>query len=123
VTRVEARLKALGAPNGTFVANFLVDTGATDCLAPAGALREIGVEPVGSRTYELADGTRHEYPFGLVQIEIMGEVTAGRVIFGPDGVEPLVGVATLESAGLTIDPTTQQLKKLPAVPLKYRNEP
>jgi hypothetical protein len=77
LTRVEARLKALGALNGTFVANFLVDTGATDCLAPAGALREIGVEPVGSRTYELADGARHEYPFGLVQIEIMGEVTAG----------------------------------------------
>lgn len=81
MTRVEACLKALGAPNGTFVANFLVDTGATDCLAPAGALREIGVEPVGSRTYKLADGTRHEYPFGLVhglvQIEIMGEVTAG----------------------------------------------
>jgi hypothetical protein len=58
--------------------------------------------------YELADGTRHEYPFGLVQIEIMDEVTAGRVIFGPDGVEPLVGIATLESAGLTIDPTTQR---------------
>jgi clan AA aspartic protease len=102
------RASSAGTSERPFVANFLVDTGATDCLAPAGALREIGVEPVGSRTYELADGTRHEYPFGLVQIEIMGEVTAGRVIFGPDGVEPLVGIATLESAGLTIDPTTQR---------------
>lgn len=64
------------------------------------------------------DGTRHEYRFGLVQIEVMGEVTAGRVIFGPEGVEPILGVTALESAGLSVDPTTQQLRKLPAVPLK-----
>ena len=43
---------------------------------------------------------------------------AGRVIFGPEEVEPILGVTTLESAGLTVDPTTQQLKRLPAVPLK-----
>jgi len=36
--------------------------------------------------YELADGTVHEYRFGLAQIEFMGEVTAGRVVFGPDNV-------------------------------------
>jgi predicted aspartyl protease len=68
--------------------------------------------------YELADWSRHEYRFGLVQIEIMGEVTAGRVIFGPEGVEPIVGVTALESLGFTLDPATQQLRKLPAVPLK-----
>lgn len=118
LTHVQARLRALANPNGTFEANFLVDAGATDCLAPASALREIGVDPVGRRTYELADGTRQEYPFGLVQIEIMGELTAGRVIFGPEGVEPLIGVTALESVGLTVDPATQQLRKLPAVPLK-----
>lgn len=28
------------------------------------------------------------------------------------------GVTALESAGLTVDPATQQLRKLPAVPLK-----
>ncbi len=95
-----------------------MDTGATDCLVPASALHGIGVEPIGTRAYELADGTRQDYPFGLAQIEILGEVTAGRVIFGPEEVEPILGVTALESAGLTVDPTTQQLKKLPAVPLK-----
>ena len=48
----------------------------------------------------------------------MGEVTAGRVLFGPDGVEPLLGVTALESIGITIDPVTQTLKRLPAIPLK-----
>jgi len=73
---------------------------------------------VGSSAYELADGSVHEYPFGLAQIEFMGEMTAGRVIFGPDGVEPLLGVTALESVGIMLDPATRTLKRLPAVSLK-----
>jgi hypothetical protein len=48
----------------------------------------------------------------------MDEVTAGRVIFGPDNAEPLLGVTALESVGITIDPASRTLKKLPAIPLK-----
>lgn len=48
----------------------------------------------------------------------MGEVTAGRVVFGPDGSEPLLGVTALESIGVTVDPSTRTLKKLPAIYLK-----
>jgi len=49
----------------------------------------------------------------------MGEITAGRVIFGPDDVEPLLGVTALESVGITVDPVTQTLRRLPAIPLKH----
>jgi clan AA aspartic protease len=118
LTHVTVSLKALGSQNGVFEADFLVDTGATDSLAPASKLRDIGVNPAGSTVYELADGTVHEYEFGLVQIEFMGEVTAGRVIFGPDDAEPLLGVTALESVGITIDPANRTLKRLPAIPLK-----
>ncbi len=48
----------------------------------------------------------------------MGEITAGRVIFGPDNAEPILGVTALESVGFTIDPASRTLKKLPAIPLK-----
>jgi hypothetical protein len=68
--------------------------------------------------YELADGTKHEYAFGLVEIRFMGEITAGRVIFGPDDVEPLLGVTALESVGITVDPANRTLKRLPAILLK-----
>jgi clan AA aspartic protease len=115
---VPVTLKGLRAPNGTYEADFLVDTGATDCLAPAVELRKIGVQPAGAMVYELANGTKQEYQFGLVEITLMGEVTAGRVIFGPDDVEPLLGVTVLESVGMTIDPVSQTLKRLPAIPLK-----
>jgi predicted aspartyl protease len=68
--------------------------------------------------YELANGTTVEYDFGLAVIEFMGEITAGRVIFGPDNAEPLLGVTALESVGIMVDPASQKLKRLPAVPLK-----
>ena len=48
----------------------------------------------------------------------MGEVTAGRVIFGPEGAEPILGVMALESVGITVDPASRTLKRLPAIPLK-----
>ena len=115
---VTVALKNLSPPTGTYEANFLVDTGATDSLAPAAELRKIGVQPAGTMTYELADGTVQEYHFGLVKIEFMGEVTAGRVIFGPDAAEPLLVVTALESVGITIDPINRTLKRLPAIPLK-----
>lgn len=118
LTRVTVTLKAIRSPNGAYESDFLVDTGATDSLAPAAELRKIGVQPVGRTVYELADGTVHEYPFGLVEIAFMGEVTAGRVIFGPDNAEPILGVTALESVGITIDPATRTLKRLPAIPLK-----
>jgi hypothetical protein len=87
-------------------------------LAPAAKLRQIGVQAVGAMVYELADGTKHEYPFGLVEIRFMGEITAGRVIFGPDDVESLLGTTALESVGITIDPASRTPKRLPAIPLK-----
>jgi hypothetical protein len=48
----------------------------------------------------------------------MGEITSGRVVFGPDDVEPVLGVTALESVGITINPANQTLKRLPAIPLK-----
>lgn len=69
-------------------------------------------------SYELADGTVKEFRCGLVQIEFMGETTAGRVIFGDPGINPILGVTALESVGIMVDPADKTLKRLPAIPLK-----
>ena len=119
LTHVTVALKDLGSDDGTYEADFLVDTGATDSLAPSTQLAKIGVKPMGKMAYELADGSVEEYPFGLAQISFMGEITAGRVIFGPDNAEPILGVTALESVGITVDPTNRTIKRLPAIPLKY----
>lgn len=48
----------------------------------------------------------------------MGEITAGRVIFGDPASEPILGVTALESVEIMVDPTNKTLKRLPAIPLK-----
>jgi clan AA aspartic protease len=118
LTHVTVRIRNLAAANGGYEADFLVDTGATDSLVPGAELRKIGVQPVGKTVYELANGAVEEYEFGLAEISFMGEVTAGRIFFGPDKAEPLLGVTALESVGITIDPASRRLKRLPAIPLK-----
>jgi clan AA aspartic protease len=115
---VTVRLRNLASTNGGYEADFLVDTGATDSLAPAAELRKIGVQPVGKTVYESANGAVVDYEFGLVEISFMGELTAGRIIFGPDNAGPLLGVTALESVGITIDPANRTLKRLPTIPLK-----
>src|SRR6266852_1621009 len=109
---VSVTLRSFERVDAAYEASFLVDTGATNSMAPTSELRRIGVAPVGRMTCELADGSAHEYDFGLARIEFMGAVTAGRVLFGPDNVEPLTGIAAFESIGITIDLATQTLERL-----------
>lgn len=117
LTRVAVKIRAFGS-NDSYQSQFLVDTGATDSLVPAIELQRIGIIPIGKMRYELANGVIQDYEFGLAEITLMNETTAGRVIFGPNSVEPILGVTALESVGVTIDPTNQTLKRLPAIPLK-----
>jgi clan AA aspartic protease len=97
---------------------FLVDTGATDCYIPANRLREIGLEPQGKRTFELADGTELTMDIAVARIEFMREFVGATVVFGENDTEPLLGVTALESVGIEVDPLNQRLKRLPAVRLK-----
>ncbi len=118
LTKVTTKLSNLQDVQKAYEAVFLVDTGATDSMAPADELEKAGISPEGRMTYELADGTVREFPFGLVRIEFMGEVTAGRVVFAAPDTEPLLGVTALESVGIIVDPANKTLKRLPAIPLK-----
>jgi clan AA aspartic protease len=102
----------------TFHSQFLVDTGAIDSVAPASELIKIGINPIDKKAYELADGSLVEFEIGLVEITLMNETTAGRVLFGPDDVEPILGVTALESVGVVVDPASGTLRRLPAIYLK-----
>ncbi len=118
LTHVTVTLRAMNGAKAKYEADFLVDTGATDSMVAGAELRKAGIKPLQKMTYELADGTLKEYAFGIASIEFMGEVTAGRIIFGPDDAEPLLGVTALESVEILVDPASKTLKRLPAIPLK-----
>ncbi|HUE72932.1 MAG TPA: hypothetical protein VMP01_18750 [Pirellulaceae bacterium] len=118
VTYVTASVTNLSKDAEPFEAQFLVDTGAVDCLAPRDKLLAAGIEPEGKKVYELADGNPIELEYGFARVSFLGNETVAQIIFGPEGVEPLLGVVALENTGLMVDPVSQSLKRLPAVPLK-----
>lgn len=118
LTRVTVTVSSLAGDGKPFEADFLVDTGAVDCLAPSERLVEAGIEPEGKAVYELANGQPVEYEYGFARVSLMGQQTVAQVIFGPADVEPLLGVVALENMGITIDPVSRTLKRLPAKPLK-----
>ena len=105
-------------PDRVWEGLFLVDTGATDCLAPRQFLESIGLAPKAQRVYELADGSEIRRDITVAQGEFMGELVGATVIFGDTDAEPLLGVTALESVGIEIDPRNQTLKRLPAARLK-----
>ena len=118
MTHVDVTIRNPADPSRKWTGKFLVDTGAVDSLVPRRYLEAIGIKPARQRLYELADGAKVQMDIAGANIEFMGEFTAGLVIFGSDGAEPLLGVTALESAGIEIDPQDQRLKKLPSVRLK-----
>jgi clan AA aspartic protease len=81
-------------------------------------LHAIGIEPIGKRTYQLADATEVALEIGLARVEFMGDIVGATVMFGKDDAEPLLGVTALESVGIEVDPQNQRLTRLPAVRLK-----
>ena len=117
LTHVAVKIGNLGSKN-LYDAKFLVDTGAVESMAPASELRRVGIEPVGKRTYELASGELREYEYGLAELRFMDEITSTDIIFGPENIEPILGVIALEGAGFIVDPKNQTLRKLKARPLK-----
>lgn len=118
LTHVTAQLTNLGKTTASFEAEFLVDTGAIDCMAPSSALKNAGISIEGNDSYELADGTLVEYPYGFARVSFMGSETVVQVIFGPDDCESLLGVVALENVGIGVDPVSKTLKRMAAKPLK-----
>ena len=112
--RTAVTIRNPAAPSRSWTGAFLVDTGSVDSLAPRPCLEAIGLAPRGQRVYEMADGHETRMDVTIGEIEIMGELTAGAIVFGEAGAEPLLGVTALESAGIEVDPRNQQLKKLPS---------
>ncbi len=88
---------------------FLVDSGAIYSLAPSSTLRKLGLRPYRTVSFTLADGTRVKRRVGDAYFEIDGHRGPAPIIFGQRGDEPLLGVTTLESLGLVLDPFKRRL--------------
>lgn len=118
ITQVTVTIRNPADPERAWDGLFLVDTGAIDCLVPRQHLEAIGLKPKGQRVYELADGSEVRMDITTGDIEFMGDIVGGTIIFGDADAEPILGVTALESVGIEVDPQNQRLKRMPATRLK-----
>ena len=91
----------------------LVDTGATFTIVPAEILRALGVARDKRGAFELADGSLRNFDIGETRIRVNGGETNSPVVFGEDGMQPILGAVTLEIFGLAVDPARKRLIEVP----------
>ncbi len=98
---------------------FLVDTGAINSVVPRRFLEAIGLAPMDSRVYGLADGSEIRFDITYGVIEFMEGRTANDIVMlDDDNAEPLLGVTVLESLGIEIDARNELLTKLPSTRMR-----
>jgi len=99
-----------GSKTSVELKNVLIDTGATYTVLPDKVLEEVGAAGVPAEVeVEFGNGERTKARSYAVAIRIEGvEVPSITISF--EGAHTVIGVETLESAGLKLDPTTGKLE-------------
>ena len=93
----------------------LVDTGSTYTVLPKEPLDQLGIEQEGQRSFELGDDRLVHYPIGYARMRLGDDQTIVLVVFGPEGINPLLGATALEHLSLAVDPVHQTLIPVPAL--------
>jgi len=88
---------------------FLVDSGASFTLLPEKVWKELELKPLDKMSFALADATIIERSISEVWFEFNGNGRTIQVILGEGNDEALLGVLTLESLGLALNPFTRKL--------------
>lgn len=92
----------------------LADSGSAYTWLPGSTLIRLGVEPMGWRNFETADGRIVQYEVGHARCRVNGNEVITLVVFGPEDAKPLLGAVTLETFGLGVDPVNQRLISVPS---------
>jgi predicted aspartyl protease len=110
--KVKARVTNPVDPKKFFEEEFWVDTGALHSFIPEDKLYAIGIEPLYTREFILADGRRDRRILGSASFTLpeRNETLPCLVIFGPKDSLCLLGSTTLENFGVEVDPSNRRLK-------------
>ena len=93
--------------------DVLVDTGATYTILPASTLRRLEIEPEESGPFELADAGVRDFEIGQARVRVNGHEIATVVVFGEEGMTPLLGAYALERLRLAAYPAGRRLVSVP----------
>jgi predicted aspartyl protease len=86
----------------------LVDTGAGHSMMPESLLARLGLRPLETFLYAVADGRQMEYGYGMARFGLEGREFPCPVIFGPEG-QFLFGATSLQIFNLKVDPVEERL--------------
>ena len=110
-TYVTVTVRNMTDPERAWEGRFLADTGASISVVPRVRLEAVGIEPSGTRVFELADGSSTRLEVGFARLDFMGEIASGMVILGADDAEPLLGLTAMQEVGVKVDPVNHRLER------------
>ncbi len=113
LTYLEVEVGNPANPDITERIEFLVDSGAIYSVVPEPVLAKLGIKPLTTEEFILADGTKIARKKGGALFRYEEKVGVADVIFGETGDANLLGAFTLEALGLALDPLKRVLKPLP----------
>lgn len=96
-------------PSKYYEGEFLVDTGAQYTVIPLSVWKKIGLKPQRRQKFILADGKIVERQIGGAYVEFEGVQSASPIVLGKKNDSFILGVVTLKSLGLSINPFTRKL--------------
>ena len=102
---------------------FLVDSGAIYSVVPSAVLRKLGIKPITTQEFRLADGSTIKRRKGMALFQLEERIGGADVIFGEKGDHVLIGALTLGSLGLALDPLRRELRPIPMILAVWNNDP
>lgn len=96
-------------PKKSYTGEFLVDTGAQYTVLPQAVWKRLQLRPDRKQKFSLADGAIIERAVGSAFVEFQGIKSATPVVLGEKKDTSILGVVTLETLGLSINPFTREL--------------
>ena len=104
-------------PRGSRTIEATVDTGATNTTIERGLAQQLGIAAIDRQEVVLANGKSDTVGVGSAELKIQGTTRVVPIfIYGTN----LIGLTTLEAAGLRVNPITRQLEKVPGKLLGLR---
>ena len=112
LTYVEGRVKPTGRPRRSRKVRFLVDSGAVYSVLRQRDWKALGLRPERDLDFVLADGTTLTRGVSECSFEIEGRRATSPVVLGETEDEALLGVVTLETLGLMLNPLNRTLQPM-----------
>lgn len=111
LTHINLTLKNPSTPDKQVSGEFLVDSGASFTVVPHAMVAKLGLKAQFERDFSLADGKTMTRKIGNATVVIEKEEMIVPVVLGEINDQGLLGVTTLESFGLMLDPFQRKIYK------------